>query len=122
MSYGRRQADVRPRRTASPSYRIARQHLNGRLIGTPAAVGGASRRSRPIPGMSRRRCMSSIRCGSNCRHGNRSGSSDTLVEQVRYDGKTGTVTLGFRSDGIKDSVQLGAGRFRGEYEHAQQRG
>ena len=26
----------------------------------------------------------------------------TLVEQVRYDGKTGTVTLGFRSSGIKE--------------------
>jgi hypothetical protein len=26
----------------------------------------------------------------------------TLVDQVRYDGKTGTVTLGFRSSGIKD--------------------
>jgi site-specific DNA recombinase len=26
----------------------------------------------------------------------------TLVEQVRYDGKTGTVTLGFRSRGLKD--------------------
>lgn len=26
----------------------------------------------------------------------------TLVDQVRYDGKTGTVTLGFRSTGIKD--------------------
>jgi hypothetical protein len=25
-----------------------------------------------------------------------------LVDQVRYDGKTGTVTLGFRSSGIKD--------------------
>jgi site-specific DNA recombinase len=26
----------------------------------------------------------------------------TLVEQIRYDGKSGTVTLGFRSTGIKD--------------------
>jgi hypothetical protein len=26
----------------------------------------------------------------------------TLVEHVRYDGKTGTVTLGFRSRGIKE--------------------
>jgi len=26
----------------------------------------------------------------------------TLVEQIRYDGKTGTVMLGFRSTGIKD--------------------
>jgi len=26
----------------------------------------------------------------------------TLVDQVRYDGKTGTVTLGFRSRAIRD--------------------
>ena len=33
----------------------------------------------------------------------------TLVEQVRYDGKTGTVTLGFRSQRDQGLVQLGAG-------------
>ncbi len=45
----------------------------------------------------------------------------TLVEQVRYDGKTGTVTLGFRSSGIKDLCDW-APAVREKYEHAQQRG
>ena len=45
----------------------------------------------------------------------------TLVEQVRYDGKTGTVTLGFRSHGIKDLCTW-APAVREKYEHAQQRG
>jgi site-specific DNA recombinase len=45
----------------------------------------------------------------------------TLVEQVRYDGKTGTVTLGFRSHGIKDLCTW-APAVREKYEHAEQRG
>ena len=45
----------------------------------------------------------------------------TLVEQVRYDGKTGTVTLGFRSHGIKDLCTW-APTVREKYEHAEQRG
>jgi site-specific DNA recombinase len=45
----------------------------------------------------------------------------TLVEQVRYDGKTGTVTLGFRSHGIKDLCTW-APAVREKYEHVQQRG
>jgi site-specific DNA recombinase len=45
----------------------------------------------------------------------------TLVEQVRYDGKTGTVTLGFRSQGIKDLCNW-APAITEKYEHAQQRG
>jgi len=44
-----------------------------------------------------------------------------LVKQVRYDGKTGTVTLGFRSDGIKD-LCIWAPTVREKYEHAQQHG
>jgi site-specific DNA recombinase len=45
----------------------------------------------------------------------------TLVEQVRYDGKTGTVTLGFRSHGIKDLCTW-VPAVREKYEHVQQRG
>jgi len=45
----------------------------------------------------------------------------TLVEQVRYDGKTGTVTLGFRSHGIKDLCTW-APAVREKYDHAEQRG
>ena len=41
----------------------------------------------------------------------------TLVEQVRYDGKTGTVTLGFRSHGIKDLCNW-APAITEKYEHA----
>ena len=44
----------------------------------------------------------------------------TLVEHVRYDGKTGTVTLGFRSRGIKDFA-IGRRPIREKYEHAKQR-
>jgi site-specific DNA recombinase len=45
----------------------------------------------------------------------------TLVEQIRYDGKTGTVTLGFRSGGIRDLCNW-APAIMEKYEHAQQRG
>ena len=45
----------------------------------------------------------------------------TLVEQVRYDGKTGTVTLGFRSSGIKELCNW-APAITEKHEHAQQRG
>jgi site-specific DNA recombinase len=45
----------------------------------------------------------------------------TLVEQVRYDGKTGTVTLGFRSSGIKDLCSW-VPVIKEKYEHAQERG
>jgi len=45
----------------------------------------------------------------------------TLVDQVRYNGKTGTVTLGFRSHGIKDLCTW-APNVREKYEHAEQRG
>jgi len=45
----------------------------------------------------------------------------TLVEQVRYDGKTGMVTLGFRSNGIKDICSW-APVIKEKYDHAQQRG
>ena len=45
----------------------------------------------------------------------------TLVDQVRYDGKTGTVTLGFRSSGIKDLCNW-APVIREKYEHASERG
>jgi len=45
----------------------------------------------------------------------------TLVDQVRYNGKTGTVTLGFRSHGIKDLCTW-APAVREKYEHAEQRG
>jgi site-specific DNA recombinase len=41
----------------------------------------------------------------------------TLVEHVRYDGKTGTVTLGFRSRGIKDFCSWAPALTEG-YEHA----
>lgn len=43
-----------------------------------------------------------------------------LVEQVRYDGKTGTVTLGFRSRGIKDLCNW-APALTEKYEHRKQR-
>jgi site-specific DNA recombinase len=43
----------------------------------------------------------------------------TLVEHVRYDGKTGTVTLGFRSRGIKDFCSWAPALTEG-YEHAKQ--
>ena len=45
----------------------------------------------------------------------------TLVEQIRYDGKAGTVTLGFRSSGIKELCNW-APAIKEKYEHAQQRG
>lgn len=45
----------------------------------------------------------------------------TLVEQIRYDGKTGTVTLGFRSGGIRDLCNW-VPAIMEKYEHAQQRG
>ena len=45
----------------------------------------------------------------------------TLVEQIRYDGKAGTVTLGFRSNGIKELCNW-APVIKEKYEHAQQRG
>jgi site-specific DNA recombinase len=45
----------------------------------------------------------------------------TLVDQVRYDGKTGTVALGFRSSGIKDLCDW-APVMKEKYEHAQERG
>jgi site-specific DNA recombinase len=41
----------------------------------------------------------------------------TLVEQIRYDGKSGTVTLGFRSTGIKDLCNW-APIIAEKYEHA----
>jgi site-specific DNA recombinase len=44
----------------------------------------------------------------------------TLVEHVRYDGKTGTVTLGFRSRGIRDLCTW-APALTEKYEHAKQR-
>jgi site-specific DNA recombinase len=44
----------------------------------------------------------------------------TLVEHVRYDGKTSTVTLGFRSRGIRDLCNL-APALTEKHEHAQQR-
>jgi site-specific DNA recombinase len=44
----------------------------------------------------------------------------TLVEQVRYDGKTGTVTVGFRSRGIRDLCNWAPARTE-EDEHAKQR-
>ena len=43
-----------------------------------------------------------------------------LVNQIRYDGKTGTVTLGFRSSGIKELCDW-APAITEKYEHAQQR-
>jgi site-specific DNA recombinase len=43
-----------------------------------------------------------------------------LVEQVRYDGKTGTVTLGFRSRGIKDLCNW-APALTEKYERREQR-
>lgn len=43
-----------------------------------------------------------------------------LVDQVRYDGKTGTVTLGFRSSGIRDLCDW-ASVVKEKYEHAQER-
>ncbi len=43
-----------------------------------------------------------------------------LVETVRYDGKTGTVTLGFRSRGIKEFCTW-APALTEKYEHAKQR-
>ena len=45
----------------------------------------------------------------------------TLVEQVRYDGKTGTVTLGFRSAGIKNLCDW-APAMKEKYQDAQERG
>ena len=45
----------------------------------------------------------------------------TLVEQIRYDGKAGTVTLGFRSSGIKELCNW-APAIKEKYEHAQKRG
>lgn len=42
-----------------------------------------------------------------------------LVEHVRYDGRNGTVTLGFRSPGIKDFCN-GAPALAEEHEHAKQ--
>jgi site-specific DNA recombinase len=44
----------------------------------------------------------------------------TLVEQVRYDGRTGTVTVGFRSRGIRDLCNWAPDR-REDHEHANQR-
>ncbi len=44
----------------------------------------------------------------------------TLVEQIRYDGKTGTVTLGFRSTGIKNLCNW-ANVIKEKYGNAQQR-
>jgi len=44
----------------------------------------------------------------------------TLVEQIRYDGKAGTVTLGFRSTGIKDLCNW-ASVIQEKYGNAQQR-
>jgi site-specific DNA recombinase len=43
----------------------------------------------------------------------------TLVEQVRYDGKTGTVTLGFRSRWIKEFCSW-APALTEKHEHAKQ--
>jgi site-specific DNA recombinase len=43
----------------------------------------------------------------------------TLVEHVRYDGKTGTVTLGFRSRGIKEFCSW-APALTEKHEHAKQ--
>jgi site-specific DNA recombinase len=40
----------------------------------------------------------------------------TLVDQVRYDGKTGTVTVGFRSGGARNLCDWAADRFRGTQE------
>jgi site-specific DNA recombinase len=45
----------------------------------------------------------------------------TLIDQVRYDGKSGTVTLGFRSGGIKDLCTW-APAIQEKYGNAQQRG
>jgi site-specific DNA recombinase len=45
----------------------------------------------------------------------------TLVEQIRYDGKTGTVTLGFRSQGIKDLCDWAPGPME-QNEHTQRCG
>lgn len=39
-----------------------------------------------------------------------------LVDQVRYDGKTGTVTVGFRSSGARNLCDWAADRFRGTQE------
>ncbi|HNY42972.1 MAG TPA: hypothetical protein PKJ41_21390, partial [Bryobacteraceae bacterium] len=39
-----------------------------------------------------------------------------LVDQVRYDGKTGTVTLGFRSSGARNLCDWTAERMRGTQE------
>jgi site-specific DNA recombinase len=44
----------------------------------------------------------------------------TLLDQVRYDGKTGTVTLGFRSSGIKDLCSWSP-EIKEKYQHARQR-
>ena len=44
----------------------------------------------------------------------------TLVEHVRYDGKTGTVTLGFRSRGIKELCNW-APALTEKHEHAKER-
>ena len=41
----------------------------------------------------------------------------TLVERVRYEGKTGTVSLGFRSKGIKEFCSW-APAITEKYEHA----
>ena len=65
--------------------------------------------------------MSSTRSRSSCRFWEQERFIHTLVEQVRYDGKTGTVTVGFRSRGIRDLCNWAPAPKNGGYEHANQR-